>query len=202
MLAAQEHVSLTVGGVVIGFVVAFALGLLARRARWLEAAILGGSTFLYTIPSLALLAIVVPLIGLNQARTAVLLALVIYSLVILVRAVVTGLRGVPADAVEAARGMGFGPGRLLLRVELPLALPTIIAGLRVATVSTVALVTLGVVVDHGGFGNLLDEAFARNYRFEALTAAVLCVALAVVGDLLLLAVQWMATPWRRRAGAR
>lgn len=199
MLAAQEHVSLTVGGVVIGFAISFALGLLARRARWLEALILGGSTFLYTIPSLALLAIVVPLIGLDKARTAVLLALVIYSLVILVRAVVTGLRGVPADAVEAARGMGFGPTRLLLRVELPLALPTIIAGLRVATVSTVALVTLGVVVDHGGFGNLLDEAFARNYRFEALTAAVLCVALAVVGDLLLLAVQWLATPWRRRA---
>lgn len=202
VLALQEHVSLTAGGVVIGFIVAFGLGLLARRSSWLESLILGGSTLLYTIPSLALLAIVVPLIGLSKSRIAVLIGLVVYSLVILVRAVLTGLRGVPAEAVEAARGMGFGPTRLLFKVELPLALPTIMAGLRVATVSTVALVTLGVVVDHGGFGNLLDEAFQRDYRFEALTAAVLCVALAVVADLLLLGLQRLLSPWRRKAGVR
>ena len=201
-LALQEHISLTVGGVLIGLVVAFGLALVARRAKWLEAVILGGSTVLYTIPSLALLAFLVPIVGLDQSRTAVLIGLVIYSLVVLVRAFVTGLRGVPADAVEAARGMGFGPTRLLFRVELPLALPTIMAGLRVATVSTVAMTTLGVVVDHGGLGNLLDEALARSYRFEALTAAVLCVALAIVADLLLVGIQWLLSPWRRKAAAR
>jgi len=201
-LAFQEHVSLTVGGVLIGLVISFGLALVARRARWLESIILGGSTILYTIPSLALLAILVPIVGLSQSRLAVLIGLVIYSLVILVRAFVTGLRGVPADAVEAARGMGFGSTRLLFKVELPLALPTIMAGLRVATVSTVAMTTLGVVVDHGGFGNLLDDAFAKSYRFEALTAAVLCVLLALVADLLLLAIQRLLSPWRRKAVAR
>jgi osmoprotectant transport system permease protein len=201
-LALQEHVSLTVSAVLIGLVVAFGLALLARRSAWLEGLILGGSTILYTIPSLALLAILVPLIGLAQARLAVLIGLVIYSLVILVRAFVTGLQGVPADAVEAARGMGFGPVKLLFKVELPLALPTIMAGLRVATVSTVALVTLGVVVDHGGLGNLLDEAFSKSYRFEALTAAVLCVLLAIVADLIILVIGYFLTPWRRKGAAR
>lgn len=201
-LALQEHVSLTVSAVLIGLVVAFGLALLARRSSWLEGLILGGSTILYTVPSLALLAILVPLIGLAQARLAVLIGLVLYSLVILVRAFVTGLRGVPADAVEAARGMGFGPVKLLFKVELPLALPTIMAGLRVATVSTVALVTLGVVVDHGGLGNLLDEAFSKSYRFEALTASVLCVLLAIVADLIILAIGYFLTPWRRKAAAR
>lgn len=201
VLALQEHISLTVAGVLISLVVAFGLGLLALRARWLESIILAGSSLLYAVPSLALLAIVVPIIGLSNSRYAVLLGLVLYSLVILVRAVVTGLRGVPAGVVEAARGMGFGAGRLLFRVQLPLALPTIFAGLRVATVSTVALVTLGTVVDHGGLGNLLSEAFRSNYRFEALTAAVLCVALAIIGDLLLLLIERLVSPWRRRAGS-
>lgn len=201
-LALQEHVSLTVSAVLIGLVVSFGLALLARRSSWLEGVILGGSTILYTVPSLALLAILVPLMGLAQARLAVLIGLILYSLVILVRAFVTGLRGVPADAVEAARGMGFGPVKLLFKVELPLALPTIMAGLRVATVSTVALVTLGVVVDHGGLGNLLDEAFSKSYRFEALTASVLCVLLAIVADLIILTIGYFLTPWRRKAAAR
>lgn len=201
VLALQEHISLTIGGVLIGFVVAFVLALIARRSAQLQNVILAASTLLYTIPSLALLALLVPLIGLSQARAAVLVGLVIYSLVILVRAFITGFAGVPADVVEAARGMGLGSTQLLFRVELPLALPTIIAGLRVATVSTVALVTLGSVVDYGGLGNLLNEAFTRNYRFEALTAAALCVMLAVIGDMLLLFVQWLLTPWRRSAVA-
>lgn len=201
VLALQEHISLTVGGVLIGFVLAFGLSLLARQSRFLQNFILGASTLLYTIPSLALLAILVPLLGLAQAQVAVLIGLVVYSLVILVRAFITGFAGVPGDVIESARGMGFGAARLLFKVELPLALPTIFAGLRVATVSTVALVTLGVVVDHGGLGNLLDEAFSRNYRFEALTASVLCVALAILGDLLLLGIQKLLTPWRRKAVA-
>jgi osmoprotectant transport system permease protein len=201
VLALQEHVTLTLGGVVIGTVVAFGLALLARRSRWLRDAILAGSTFLYTIPSLALLAFLVPLVGLTRSQYAVLIGLVIYSLVILVRAFVTGLDGVPEDVEEAARGMGFGPARMLFRVQLPLALPAIMAGLRVATVSTVALVTLGVVVDHGGLGNLLDEAFSNDWRFEALTASVMCVLLALIADMLLLLLQRLLTPWRRKGAA-
>jgi osmoprotectant transport system permease protein len=176
--------------------------LIALRSRVLESVILAGSSLMYAVPSLALLAILVPIVGLSQSKYAVLVGLVIYSMVILVRAVVTGLRGVPEGVVEAARGMGFGSRRLLFRVQLPLALPTIFAGLRVATVSTVALVTLGTVVDHGGLGNLLTEAFSRNYRFEALTASVLCVALAFVGDLLLLVIERLLSPWRRKAAVR
>ncbi|MGI8869690.1 MAG: ABC transporter permease [Mycobacteriales bacterium] len=201
-LALQEHISLALGGVALGLVLSFGLALLARRSQVLRNVILGGSTLLYTIPSLALLAILVPLIGLSKSQYAVLFGIAIYSLVVLVRAFVTGLAGVPDEVTEAARGMGFGTVRMLLRVELPLALPTIMAGLRVATVSGIALVTLGVVVDHGGLGNLLDEATTHGYKFEALTASVLCVVLAVVADVVLLLMQKLITPWRRGRAAR
>lgn len=196
-LALQEHISLTVGGVLIGFVVAFVLALIARRIQLLRNVILVGSTLIYTIPTLALLAFLVPFTGLTQSSNAVLIAVVLYSLVVLVRAFLTGLAGVPAAALEAARGMGFGRARMLFRVELPLALPSIMAGLRVATVSTVALVTLGVVVDHGGLGNLLQEGFQQGSNYEVLTASVLCVALALVADALLVLAQRLLTPWRR-----
>lgn len=197
-LALQEHISLTVAAVLIGLVIAFGLALIARRARWVASIILGGATLVYTIPTLAMLAFLISLLGLGQARNTVLIGVTLYSLVILVRAVLTGLQGVPPDVVEAARGMGYGSARLLFHVELPLALPAIMAGLRVATVSTVALITLGSVVDHGGLGNLLSESFTQDWRFEALTASVLCVALAVLADLLLVGLQWLVTPWRHR----
>ncbi|NUU25067.1 MAG: ABC transporter permease subunit, partial [Streptomycetaceae bacterium] len=125
----------------------------------------------------------------------------LYSLSILVGNTLAGLRAVPADAIEAARGMGFGPARLLFGVELPLALPTIMAGLRVATVSTVALTTIGSVVGSGGLGNLIQSGIDTQFKAQVLTASVLCVLLAVAFDLLLLLVQWLLTPWER-SGAR
>jgi osmoprotectant transport system permease protein len=120
-------------------------------------------------------------------------------LLVLVRNVLAGLQGVPEEVVEAARGMGLGPGSLLWRVQLPLAVPAILAGVRVATVSTVALVTVGAVVSNGGLGQLIFEGFNNNfYRAEILTAMLLCVLLALVADALLLLVERALTPWTRR----
>lgn len=194
-----EHVRLTVSAVVIGAVIALPLALLGRRSRWLAGPVLGLSTVVYTIPSLALFAVLTPFTGLTG--TTVLIGLIAYSLVILVRNFLAGLLGVPDDVKEAARGMGYGPARMFAQVELPLALPAMMAGLRIATVSTVALVTVGVIVGHGGLGQLIIGGFNANfYRAEIVTGAVGCVLLALCADLLLAGVERAATPWTRRRG--
>ena len=195
-----EHVRLTVAAVVLGALIALPLALLARRTRWLAAVVLGFSTLVYTIPSLAMFAFVAPVTGLSA--TTVLVGLVLYSLVILVRNFLAGLQSVPDEVREAARGMGYGSARLFWQVELPLALPSFMAGIRVATVSTVALVTVGVIVGHGGLGQLITGGFNANfYRAEIVTGAVGCVLLALVADLLLAGVERALTPWARRARA-
>jgi osmoprotectant transport system permease protein len=128
----------------------------------------------------------------------VIVALTAYNLLILVRNVLTGLRGVPDEAKEAATGMGFGAVRRIFRVELPLALPSITAGLRIATVNTVALVTIGFAVGHGGLGALITQGYKNNlYRQQVMTGIVLTVLLALVLDLLLLLVQRLLTRWQR-----
>jgi osmoprotectant transport system permease protein len=191
-----EHVRLTVAAVVIGSAIALPLALLARRSRFLAGPVLALSTIVYTIPSLAMFAFVFPFTGLS-AKT-VLIGLVAYSLVILVRNFLTGLQGVPADIREAARGMGYGPLRLFVQIDLPLALPAFMAGLRIATVSTVALTTVGVLVGHGGLGQLITGGFNANfYRAEIVTGAVGCVLLALVADVLLAGVERLVTPWAR-----
>jgi osmoprotectant transport system permease protein len=195
-----EHVRLTVLAVLIGSVLALPLALLARRFRLLTGPLLGLSTVVYTIPSLALFAVLLPFTGLSP--TTVLIGLSAYSLVVLVRNFLAGLVSVPADVREAARGMGYGPGRLFLSVDLPLALPTFIAGLRIATVTTVAEVTVGVIVGHGGFGQLIVGGFNANfYRAEIVTGALGCVLLALVLDLLLSGLQRLLTPWARAVRA-
>ena len=197
LAATRQHVTLTVVSVGLGLLLALPLALLARRSRRLETVILGLAGVIYTIPSLALFAVLAPITGLTEKT--VVIGLTAYTLLVLVRNVLTGLQGVPADVVEAARGMGLGPVRLLLTVQLPLAVPTILAGVRVATVSTIALVTVGAVVSNGGLGQLIFEGFNNNfYRAEILTATLLCVLLAVVADALLLAAEWLLTPWSRR----
>ena len=191
-----EHVRLTVGAVVIGALIALPLALLARRNRLLSGAVLGLSTVVYTIPSLAMFAFIFPFTGLSE--TTVLIGLVVYSLVILVRNFLAGLQGVPADVREAAKGMGYGSVRRFLRVDLPLALPAFMAGLRIATVSTVALTTVGVLVGHGGFGQMLVGGFTANfYRAAIVTGTVGCVLLALFADLLLAGVERVLTPWTR-----
>lgn len=193
--ALAEHVWITGTSMVIGFLVAFILALLARRWQWLRGLVLNVSTVLYTVPSLALFSLLLGFTGLTA--TTVIIGLVLYSLTILVRGILTGLDGVSRDVREAAVGMGYGSAKLLRRVELPLALPAIFAALRVATVSTVALTTVGVIVGHGGLGDLIFRGMRSNFRSEVLTASVLCVVLAVVADLLLLGIQRWLTPWRR-----
>ena len=195
-----EHVRLTVGAVVLGALIALPLALLARRSRFLAGPVLAVSTIVYTIPSLAMFAFIFPFTGLSA--TTVLIGLVAYSLVILVRNFLTGLRGVPDDVREAARGMGYGTVQLFWKIDLPLAMPAFIAGLRIATVSTVALVTVGVLVGHGGLGQLILGGFNANfYRAEIVTGTVLCVLLALLADVLLVGVERLVTPWSRMVRA-
>ncbi|MFJ5227685.1 ABC transporter permease [Streptomyces sp. NPDC088400] len=193
--ATVQHVWITVVSVVIGLVVAFPLALLARSRPSFAGPVLGLTTLLYTIPSLALFSLLLPLFGLSVGL--VITGLVLYSLTILVRNIMAGLESVPEEAREAARGMGYGPGRLLWEVELPLALPALMAGLRIATVSTIALTTVGSIVGRGGLGNLIEDALPSFFKAQVLAASVLCVLLAVVADLLLLGVQRLLTPWTR-----
>ena len=195
--ATVEHLWITVVSVLAGFVLAVPLALLARRNPVVESIVVGGTTILYTIPSLALFSLLLPFTGLTP--TTVIIGLALYSLTILVRNVLAGLRGVPDAVVESARGVGYSDTRLLLRVELPLALPVIMAGLRIATVSTVALATIGSIVSYGGLGNLLLLAVGNQFKAQILAASVLCVALAVVLDLLLVVAQRLLTPWTRHA---
>ena len=197
--AVGEHVQITVLSIVIGAAIAFPLAVVARRNRHLRGFILNSSTVIYTIPSLALFPLLLPFTGLSI--TTVIIGLVLYSLTILLRNVMAGLESVPAEVLDAANGMGLGRRRLLWRVELPLALPTIFAGLRIATVSTVALTTIGAVVGYGGLGNLIFQGLNSFFRAQVLVACVLCVVLAVLADLLLLAVQRGVTPWQRGARA-
>jgi osmoprotectant transport system permease protein len=196
--ATIQHLWLTVVSVALGLVVAVPLALLARRYPRLETWVVGGTTIVYTIPSLALFSLLLPFTGLSP--TTVIIGLALYSLTILVRNVLAGLRAVPDDVVESARGVGYSDTRLLTRVELPLALPVIMAGLRVATVSTVALVTIGSIVSYGGLGNLLLTGFNSTFKAQILAASLLCVVIAVALDLLLLLVQRLCTPWTRDAG--
>jgi len=193
--ATVEHIWITVVSVLLGVVIAFPLALIARRLPRLESTILGVSTGIYTIPSLALFPLLVPFTGLSA--TTVVIGLALYALTILVRAILEGLRAVPDEVRESATGLGYGATKLLFRVELPLALPVIMAGLRVAAVSTVALTTVGSLVAYGGLGNLIKDGVNTNFRAELLAAAVLCVVLAVVLDVVIVLLQRVLTPWTR-----
>jgi osmoprotectant transport system permease protein len=197
--AVTAHVLITVISVVIGTLVALPLAVLAHRGRRTQPVLVGVTTMIYTLPSLALFSLLLPFTGLS--RTTVIIGLVLYSLTILLRNILTGLAGVPEEALDAARGMGFSSLRMFWRVELPLALPAVVAGLRVATVSTVALTTIGTIVGNGGLGDLIAAGLESNFKAQVLTASVLCVVLALVLDAVLLGVQWALTPWRRTRAA-
>ncbi|MER6103079.1 ABC transporter permease [Streptomyces sp. NPDC001832] len=193
--ATFQHIWITAVSVLIGLLVAFPLALLARRNRRFTGPVLGLTTVLYTVPSLAMFSLLLPLFGLSAAL--VVTGLVLYSLTILVRNILAGLEAVPQEAKEAAKGMGYGPLRLLWEVELPLATPALLAGVRIATVSTIALTTVGSIIGRGGLGNLIGDALPSFFKAQVLTASVLCVLLAVVADLLLLGLQRLLTPWTR-----
>lgn len=200
LFALREHVLLTTGAVLIAGAIGVPLAVAAYWFRPLTGPILASSGVLYTIPSLALFAFLGPYLG--TGPTTVLVGLVLYALLMIVRNALAGLNGVPEDVRDAARGMGYGRLALLLRVELPLALPGIVTGLRLATVSTVALTTVGYLVGSGGLGRLILDGFNFNFhRAPIATGTVLCLALALVLDLLWLGVGRLLTPWTRRRPA-
>jgi osmoprotectant transport system permease protein len=188
-----EHIELTVIAVSIGFAISLAAALLAHRLRYVERPFAFASAVIYTIPSLALFQLLVPLTGLTV--TTVEIALVGYTLLILFRNILAGLRSAPPEVLEAARGMGLTPTQTLLRVELPLAVPAIVAGLRVAVVSTIALATVAAFVVSKGLGGPILGALRLDFKTEIIAAGALAVALAIVADLLLVLVQRAVTPW-------
>jgi osmoprotectant transport system permease protein len=195
------HVGITVETVLIALLVAVPLAVVAYWIRPLTGPILALSGVLYTIPSLALLALLAPLLGATN-RATVLIALVLYALLLLIRNALTGLSQVPGDVKDAAAGMGYGRFGRLWHVELPLALPGIVTGVRLATVSTVALVTIGGFIGQGGLGDLIMIGFRNNfYRAEIVTGTVLCVGLALVFDLALIGLGRLLMPWSRRRAA-
>ncbi len=194
-----QHIELTVLAVFFGLLIALPLALLSVRYRRLYGPVLAITGVLYTIPSLALFAMLLPLSGLS--RTTALVPLTAYTLLILVRNTVIGLDGVPTDVKDAAVGMGYSRRRQLLRVELPLALPAIIAGIRIATVTTIGLVAITALIGQGGLGALMYDGLQRDFRTPLTVGIVLSLALAVVADVLLVLAQRLSTPWAR-AGKR
>jgi osmoprotectant transport system permease protein len=197
-----EHVNLTVVAVGIGFVLAMVMSLVATRWRWTYAPLAAFSGVLYAIPSLALFGVLVsiPEFGLGFRTAEV--ALVSYTLLILLRNIVAGLDGVPPAVREAADGMGYEGWRRTLRVDLPLATPAIVAGLRIATVTTVGLVTVTALVGEGGFGDLINEGLSRDFSTPIVVGGVLSVALAIAFDVLFVAAERLLTPWARARAPR
>jgi osmoprotectant transport system permease protein len=199
--ALQQHISLTLAAVGVAALLAIPLAIVAYRTSWLSGPILSAAGVLYTIPSLALYAFLGPLLGLKFSTA--LIGLVLYALLAIVRNTLTGLRQVPADVRDAAAGMGYGRLGLLWRVELPLALPSIMVGLRIATVTTVGLVTVCSVVGFGGFGIVILTGFNNNYYHAQIMAGTIgCVGLALILDIVLIGLTRLVTPWRRRREAQ
>jgi osmoprotectant transport system permease protein len=194
--ATVEHLRLTVIAVVVGFVLASVLSVIALRWRWAFAPITWVTGVLYTIPSLALFTMLVPIFGLGSTVAAE-IALVSYTLLILVRNIVAGVDGVPPATVDAADGMGFPRWHRLLRVELPLATPVIIAGIRIATVTTVGLVTVTALIGLGGYGDLINDGLDRQFPTPIIVGGTLSVLMALVLDAMLVGVERLLTPWRR-----
>jgi osmoprotectant transport system permease protein len=194
--ALLDHLKLAVIAVAIGFVLAFAAALLANRYKPLDQPIGLFSDFLYTIPSLALFQLLVPITGLTV--TTVEVALVSYTLLILYRNILEGLRGVPSDVKEAARGMGLTHFQTLVRIDLPLATPAIVAGLRIATVSTISIATVAAFVLPEGLGYPIFTGIKQDeFKTEIIAAGGLAILLALSADALLVAAQRALTPWRR-----
>ena len=191
----SEHVQIALVALLLGCLVAFPVGLIAYRWRITYGPVLALTQILYTIPSLALFVLLINVVGLGQQP--VIIGLTIYSLVILVRNLVEGLRAVPADVIDAATAMGYRQTRRLFAVELPIALPAIVAGLRVAAVSNISLVSVGALIGTGGLGQLFIHGFQIDNPIEIWTGIVVTLVLALVVDLLIVGGGRLLTPWTR-----
>jgi osmoprotectant transport system permease protein len=190
-----QHLEIVLLSVLIGFVVAFALALVAHRTRWLQPPLLTATGILYTIPSIAFFFLLLPVTGFGRDTAIVVLAA--YTLQIIYRNTILGLANVPESVKDAARGMGFTDRQILWRVELPLAIPEIIAGLRVAVVSTIAIATLVVFIDAGGLGTQIYGSGNLTFPTSIVIAMAIVMGMALLFDLVLLTVQRLTTPWRR-----
>jgi osmoprotectant transport system permease protein len=194
--ALRGHIVLSLAAVAIGFVISMALALLAHRYRWIERPTILVTTFLYTIPSLALFELLVAPVGPNVYSAEI--ALVSYTLLILFRNILTGLREVPSEILDAAEGMGMSRRQALWRVELPLALPAIVAGLRIAVVTIIALATIVYTIYDAGLGVPIHNALGQGpFKTELIAAGGLAILLALAADALLVGVQRLLTPWAR-----
>lgn len=189
-----QHLEIVLISVLVGFVIAFALALVAHRTRWLQPPLLTATGILYTIPSIAFFFLLLPVTGFG--RDTAIIVLSAYTLQIIYRNTMLGLNNVPASAKDAARGMGFTDRQILWKVEIPLAVPEIIAGLRVATASTIAIATLVVLISAGGLGT---EMYGSNFNFPTaiLIAAAIIAVMVLAFDLVFLTVQRLMTPWRK-----
>ena len=194
--ALVQHIQLTVIAVVLALLIAVPLGVIAQRRPLFRNPILTTFGIFYTIPSVALFAFLVPYTGIVSFTTAE-IGLVGYAVLIILRNVIVGLDAVPPDVIDAANGMGYRPFARLIRVELPLALPAILAGVRIATVTTIGLVTVTALIGLGGLGQLILTGLVENFRTPLLVATILSIALALVADLVLAGAQRFATPWAR-----
>ena len=196
-----EHVLMTLIAISVGFAISFGLALLVRGRPRLYGPVIGITGAIYSIPSLALFALLIPLTGISLLTAEI--ALVGYTLLILVRNIVTALDGVSPEVIQAADGMGYTPRQRLWRVELPIALPVIVAGLRIATVTTIGLVAVTTLIGMGGLGYLIiNTGIRRFFATSIYTGVILSVGLAVFADLGLLAAQRRLTPWARAREGR
>lgn len=192
---ALEQLEMVAISVVLGFLVAFTLALIAHRRRWLRPPLLAGTGILYAIPSISFFLLLLPITG--RSKLTAIIALSAYTLQIIYRNVTVGLDNVPASAKDSARGMGMTDRQILWRVELPLALPEIIGGLRIATVSTIAIATLAVFAGAGGLGPLILNGPNLHFPTTIVMVIVIVVVMALTFDAILLTIQYFTTPWRR-----
>jgi osmoprotectant transport system permease protein len=190
-----EHLKMTAIAVGIGFVIALAAALMAHRMHWFETPFSAFSALLYTIPSLALFQLLVPFTGLTL--TTIEIGLVGYTLLILFRNILAGLRSVPEEVLEAGRGMGLTRRQLLVRIELPLAMPAVMAGIRIAVVTTISLATVAAYITPLGLGAPIFYGLQTNFTTEFVATGALAVLLAVTADIALVVVQRVLTPWSR-----
>jgi osmoprotectant transport system permease protein len=193
-----EHAQLTAVGVVVGLVIAAPLAVLAVRRRALQTPLLALGGVLYTVPSLVMFLFIIVVLGLGFSTTSMVIGLGLYALLILLRNIITGLDSVPADVREAGEAMGYTRNQLLMRVELPVALPVILAGVRIATISTIGLVTITALFGKGGLGRLFITGYNRRDLTIVLVGVVLTFLLALVADALLMLLQRWVSPWSRK----
>ena len=198
LLLFWQHLVLSLVPVTVALVISIPIGILAHRKRWLYGPITAFTGILYTIPSLAFFVMLIPIMG--TGRRPVLVALTAYSLLILIRNTVTGLDSVPEDTKDAARGMGLTDRQILLGVEIPLALPVIVAGIRIATVTVIGIASIADFIGAGGLGDLIFEGIGRQFATPVIVGAVLIAIIAISADVGLYRVEGRLRPWARRAG--